>query len=137
MIRTPCFHALYWNDAQYLRKFLDVWGKYSTRNALSKYKLYIVNHSCSMENNFYLISRPWKYVGRGITWSDISWARLSYFHNVQWHFWGWACKVHNVISLSDWNEVSRHQMQHQGKVSIAATDLYRFSNLSAFLKNIF
>ena len=52
--------------------FLQTWCRVPSEVYGCLEKLSMVNHSCCMQSDTHKISWPWKYAGRGITWSHFS-----------------------------------------------------------------
>ena len=138
-ILRSCFYALTGMTHNILRSF-------RVASCFLKVEVIIMQHSCCMWSDLHLISWTWKFDGRTRTrshLSDVGWSCSFYFHYSYWQFWGWACRIQNMITFLDWNEVSCQKMQHQRTVYIltfpstfSPLPEECYSDLSAFHKEM-
>ena len=72
--RKPLFPRFLQEQCKFSEKFSVVRGKCSVKQSASKWMLSIINHfiAACMQSDVNLIRSPWRYAGRGITWSYFS-----------------------------------------------------------------
>ena len=125
----PAFHeqrllyltVSYIHCVQYLENLRKIFGKNVT--SASCFNMVVIDECkllfCHIRSYFYLISLPWKYASRGITWSRLSFRHcqtsyISFFHTrlkLEW------VQVYNALSFVDWSEIffSANTKERNGK----------------------
>ena len=116
----------YIHCVQYLENLRKIFGKNVT--SASCFNMVVIDECkllfCHIRSYFYLISLPWKYASRGITWSRLSFrycqtSYISFFHTKLKLEW---VQVYNALSFVDWSEILFQLIQSKGMVSMLIFD---------------